>query len=170
MAITGLALGYFGLATIPILIIAAIAIPNLLRSRMAANEASAVGSLRTLTTAAVEYSATYGNGFPPSLETLGGMANQTAASCDEAKLIDTVLSGEGSGSSPEKSGYRFTYRPGPSIPAPAQGCSVPGVAAFSVQADPVMPGTTGQRHFFVDQTGVIRSEMEHPASADSPPL
>jgi type II secretory pathway pseudopilin PulG len=50
-----------------ILIIAAIAIPNLLRSRMAANEASAVGSIRTINTAAITYSATYGNGFPPGL-------------------------------------------------------------------------------------------------------
>ena len=49
-----------------ILIIAAIAIPNLLRSRMAANEASAVGSIRTMNTAAITYSSTYGNGFPPA--------------------------------------------------------------------------------------------------------
>ena len=49
-----------------ILIIAAIAIPNLLRSRMAANEASAVGSIRTMNTAAITYSSTYGNGFPPN--------------------------------------------------------------------------------------------------------
>ena len=49
MAIAGLVLGYIGFAAIPfILIIAAIAIPNLLRARMAANEASAVGSLRTI--------------------------------------------------------------------------------------------------------------------------
>ena len=47
-----------------ILIIAAIAIPNLLRSRMAANEASAVGSIRTMNTAAISYNSTYGNGFP----------------------------------------------------------------------------------------------------------
>lgn len=170
MAIAGLVLGYFGVAVIPILIIAAIAIPNLLRARMAANEASAVGSLRTITTAAVEYSATYGNGFPPSLATLGGATKQTTASCNEAQLIDTLLSGELSGRSPEKSGYRFTYQPGSSVPARAQGCSVPGVATFSIQADPITSGTMGQRHFFVDQTGVIRAEAEHPASADSPPL
>jgi type IV pilus assembly protein PilA len=47
MALTGLLLGYLGIAFIPILIIAAIVIPNLLRSKMAANEASAVGSLRS---------------------------------------------------------------------------------------------------------------------------
>ena len=59
-----------------ILIIAAIAIPNLLRSRMAANEASAVGSLRTMNTAAVHYTTTYGIGFPALLTDLG-----PAASC-----------------------------------------------------------------------------------------
>jgi prepilin-type N-terminal cleavage/methylation domain-containing protein len=47
-----------------ILIIAAIAIPNLLRARIAANEASAVGSARTMNTAAVTFASTYGNGFP----------------------------------------------------------------------------------------------------------
>src|SRR5579863_8468103 len=57
-----------------ILVIAAIAIPNLLTARMSANEASAVGSLRTINVAAVTYSATYGDGFPPSLGVLGGPA------------------------------------------------------------------------------------------------
>ena len=50
-----------------ILIIAAIAIPNLLRSRMAANEASAVGSIRTMNTAAITFNSTYGDGFPRTL-------------------------------------------------------------------------------------------------------
>ena len=54
-----------------ILIIAAIAIPNLLRARIAANEASAVGSVRTLDTSEITYSATYGTGFAP-LASLGG--------------------------------------------------------------------------------------------------
>jgi prepilin-type N-terminal cleavage/methylation domain-containing protein len=54
-----------------ILIIAAIAIPNLLRSRMAANEASAVGSIRTINTAAISYNSSYGNGFPVNLAQIG---------------------------------------------------------------------------------------------------
>ena len=53
-----------------ILIIAAIAIPNLLKARIAANEASAVGTLRTMNTAAVTYQSTYNNGFPRSLRPL----------------------------------------------------------------------------------------------------
>ncbi len=76
-----------------ILIIAAIAIPNLLRSRMAANEASAVGSLRTVNTAAVTFSSTYSDGFPPTLGVLGGASGVTTATCKSALLIDTRLSG-----------------------------------------------------------------------------
>src|SRR5437868_7824897 len=73
-----------------ILIIAAIAIPNLLRSKMAANEASAVGSLRTINTAEVTYSSTYGTGYT-DLTTLG-----------TSGLLDNVLSAG------TKSGYTFT--------------------------------------------------------------
>ena len=92
-----------------ILIIAAIAIPNLLRSRIAANQASAVGSLRTLNTAEITYSSTYNVGFTAdhglsgSRPTAGANPTSTAAG-----LIDSVLA---SGS---KSGYSFTYSPGPS--------------------------------------------------------
>src|ERR1035437_4476990 len=87
-----------------ILIIAAIAIPNLLRSKMAANEASAVGSLRTINTASVAYSTTYGN-YPNALSNL---ATNGTASSTAADLIDTVL---GAGT---KSGYTFTFLPGAS--------------------------------------------------------
>ena len=75
-----------------ILIIAAIAIPNLLRSRMAANEASSVGSIRTINTSAVTYSSTYpSNGFPVSLAAMGG-ANPCTAAPANACLLDPVLS------------------------------------------------------------------------------
>ena len=59
-----------------ILIIAAIAIPNLLRSKMAANEASAVGSMRTINTSSVEYSTTYGVGYPGRSRILAGRARR----------------------------------------------------------------------------------------------
>ena len=74
------------------LLVLAIAIPNLLKSKLAANEASAAGSLRTLTTAAIEYKDQYGH-LPPSLDSLSA-----------ANLIDPTL---GSGN---KSGYSFTYQ------------------------------------------------------------
>ena len=74
-----------------ILIIAAIAIPNLLRSRMAANEASAVGSIRTMNTAAITYSSTYGNGFPPTLAAIGTTGTAAVELRRTASLLDTVL-------------------------------------------------------------------------------
>src|ERR1035437_6076740 len=109
-----------------ILIIAAIAIPNLLRSKMAANEASAVGSLRTINTASVAYSTTYGN-YPPTLASLetGSTVSSTAAD-----LIDTVL---GSGT---KSGYHFVLTAGT------------GNQSYTLTAAPVTANVTGQRGFF----------------------
>ncbi len=85
-----------------ILIIAAIAIPNLLRSKMAANEASAVGSMRTLNTASVTYSTTYG-GYPHLLSNLAPASPATSTSAD---LVDSVLSGG------TKTGYTFTFSAG----------------------------------------------------------
>jgi prepilin-type N-terminal cleavage/methylation domain-containing protein len=121
-----------------ILIIAAIAIPNLLRSRMAANEASAVGSLRTLNTASVQYSTTYGIGFPDDIADLGPATPATSAAAD---LIDSVLA------SGNKSGYTFVLAPG----------AVAG-DTYTITATPTTVGTTGQRMFFTDQTGVIRQD------------
>ncbi|MGB8592793.1 MAG: prepilin-type N-terminal cleavage/methylation domain-containing protein, partial [Candidatus Acidiferrales bacterium] len=89
-----------------ILIIAAIAIPNLLRARIAANQASAVGSLRTITSAEVTFSSTYNDGFTPDLVTLSAPAGTTTATCTQSALIDEVL---GSG---VKSGYTFTFTAG----------------------------------------------------------
>ena len=105
VAIAGLVLGYAGLAIIPfILIIAAIAIPNLLRAKQAANQASAVGSLRTINIAAVQYASGYENGFPSSLEALG-TASGALADCNHAGLLDAPLAFG------QKSGYVFTYTP-----------------------------------------------------------
>jgi len=94
-----------------ILIIAAIAIPNLLSSRMSANEASAVGSLRTYTTAMIAYSAQCPNiGFPNDLTGLG----PGAGDCTGMGVVDDVLGGS---ITPAKNGYAFTYVvvPGPAL-------------------------------------------------------
>ena len=86
-----------------ILIIAAIAIPNLLRSKMAANEASAVGSLRTINTAQVTYSSTYGQGYAAALVILSPPAGGCGVpSVTLACLLDSNLGGG------TKSGYTFT--------------------------------------------------------------
>ncbi len=123
-----------------ILIIAAIAIPNLLRSRMAANEASAVGSIRTINTSAVTYSSTYPNlGFPASLTALGGAAPCTATSA-AACLLDQVLSAG------TKSGYGFVWTSDAATPS----------VGYTIAATPVSVGSTGQRMFCSDMSGVIR--------------
>jgi type IV pilus assembly protein PilA len=134
-----------------ILIIAAIAIPNLLRSRMAANEASAVGSIRTINTAAISYNSSYGNGFP-SLLTEIGTTGTVAVSCNNAEYIDSVLTAG------TKSGYTFALGAGTTAVAAAPaGCATPGyIDGYTATAVPGTLGTTGQRSFCSDATGVIR--------------
>lgn len=146
-----------------ILIIAAISIPNLLRSKMAANEASAVGSVRTINVAAVEFQSIYGSGYPTSLRQLGGSGGAT--SCSNAQLIDSVLS------TGVKSGYNLTVIPG-TQPVPAssvpQGCT-PGFSdGYVVTANPTTVGSTGQRAFCSDASGVIRANPTGTAVYASP--
>ena len=136
-----------------ILIIAAIAIPNLLRSKMAANESSAVGSLRTINTACVTYASTYGIGFPVALANIGPAAAATAANAD---LIDAVLTAG------NKSGYTFLL-----TGAAAVGGVVPTYTATAV---PNAYNQTGNRAFFTDQSGVIRQNVGAPATVASTPI
>ena len=125
-----------------ILIIAAIAIPNLLRSRMAANEASAVGSLRTINTAEVTFATTYpAQGFSPDLVSLGGVAPCLNATVAAACLIDDVLS-----TTAKKSGYSFL----------ANGVAPLPMVTYVSSALPTIVGQSGQRSFCSDQSGVIR--------------
>jgi len=122
-----------------ILIIAAIAIPNLLRSRMSANEASAVGSIRTINTSAVMYSATYPDaGFPASLAALGGASPCTATEAQACLLDEFLASGT-------KSGYAFAWTGDGNTPS----------VGYAIAATPVSVGSTGQRMFCSDQSGVI---------------
>jgi type IV pilus assembly protein PilA len=138
-----------------ILIIAAIAIPNLLRSRMAANEASAVGSLRTVNTASVTYSTEYpATGYPASLAVLKPVAAGVGATSAAADLIDVVLSGG------TKSGYSFTFTSDGKTPS----------LTYSNTAQPVTPGSSGQRYFFTNQSGVIRGNATAPATVADLPL
>ncbi|MGD0965639.1 MAG: prepilin-type N-terminal cleavage/methylation domain-containing protein [Candidatus Acidiferrales bacterium] len=125
-----------------ILIIAAIAIPNLLRSRMAANEASAVGSVRTINTSEVTYSSTWGLGYAAALSNLASSAGVCTASSTQACLVDPVL---GAGA---KSGYLFAAVGNTPVGGANQG--------FEVNATPATVGTTGTRAFCADQSGVIR--------------
>lgn len=148
MALAGLIMGYISVAILPfvLLIAAAIAIPNLLRARIAANEASSVGSLRTINTANVTYASTYGVGFAPSLSALGG-GSPCQPSKEHACLIDSVLS------SGQKSGYRFTYT--------AEDSDHDGVVdKYFFEAEPISKGSSGQSTYCSDESGVIRQQRD----------
>ena len=136
-----------------ILIIAAIAIPNLLRSKMAANEASAVGSLRTLNTACITYSPTYG-GYPSTLATMGGEDSGSLPTSTAAQLIDNVLQ------TGIKTGYSFSF-------SAAAADSAGNIDSYIITASPIKPGTTGIRYFYTDQTGVIRANSAGAAATSS---
>ena len=138
-----------------ILIIAAIAIPNFIQSKMRANEASAVQNVRNITTAEVIYSTTYSIGFSADLPSLGGsgaVVNQTSA-----QLIDSVLSAG------TKSGYTYSY-------AVLTSDSLGNPTSYSINADPTVQNYTGTRHFYSDQTALIRENDTVPAGPTDNPI
>jgi type IV pilus assembly protein PilA len=138
-----------------ILIIAGIAIPNYIQSKMRGNESSAVQSLRIISAAELSYSNTYGINFSNTLSDLsgtGGNPSQTSAG-----LVDSIV---GSG---QKSGYIFSYTP---VLLDDQGHP----RTYALTADPIVQGRTGQRHFYADQTGVIRVNASVPAGPTDSPI
>jgi prepilin-type N-terminal cleavage/methylation domain-containing protein len=135
-----------------ILIIAAIAIPNLLASRMAANESAAVGATRTLNTALLNYSSQCPQiGFPTDLTALG----PGAGDCTGMGAVDETLGGS---ANPTRGGYTFTYAPISTMTAGYND-------RYTINADPVSQDT-GTRHFFTDYSGVIRYNSTSSASAN----
>ena len=138
-----------------ILVIAAIAIPNFLRSRVAANQSSAVASLHTLEIAEMTYSSTYGAGFSFNMSYLAPPTGSASPTSTAAGLIDSVLA------SGVKSGYNFTYSPGP-IDTSGR------VNAFSFNANPIS-SSTGTQYYYTDESGVIRQNSTNAAgTTDSP--
>ena len=136
-----------------ILIIAAIAIPNLLRARMSANEASAVGSVRSINNAEASYNAVYTNvGFSTSLTALGGTAPCTPSS-NSGCFIDSVLSNG------TNSGYSFAVQVGSTPPASGLNLS------YSAVATPQALDITGSRYFCSFEDFVVRSS----SAAIAPP-
>ena len=149
LAIAGLVTNILCLATvIPMLVIAAIAVPNLLAARRAANEASSITTLRRIFAAEATYQAAAGNGSYGTLD-------QLAAS----HLIDQNLA------TGTRSGYKFTIE----LNTSSRYENLPG---FQVNAVPIEYGNHGNRSFYVDETGVIRGENNRGAVATelSPPL
>jgi len=137
IALAGLILGYLGIIFIPIiLIVAAIAIPNLLRARIAANEASAVASVREIVSAEISYQATHRDaGFTCSFSDLSG------------QLDSHVAAGL-------KHGYTFFLQ---SCTAEKEGGAI---SKFQITAVPKVPNTSGRRAFCTDESAVIRSDAE----------
>ena len=136
-----------------ILVGSAIAIPNLLRARMASNEAAAIGALRTVNTAQIAYAASYPQrGFARSLAALGpDPRGGSAHSAEHANMLDATL-GDAScaaGAWCEKSGYRFSLK---------AACAERGCREFVVTATPVS-SNTGTRNFCSTSDGVIRSNV-----------
>jgi type IV pilus assembly protein PilA len=135
-----------------ILIIAAIAIPNLLRAQMAAHESSAVGTVRTIVTSEVTYQSTWNSGYALLLTNLGGVAPCGPATAAAACLIDNVIATGG-----PKSGYLI---------AAIGANTVNGITnTFGVSAYPVTPGSTGTRTFCSDESGVLRFDQTGTAMA-----
>lgn len=136
-----------------ILIIAAIAIPSFLRSRIAANQASAIQSLRVISTAEVTYSTTYGTGYSTSLAVLGPPASGQQPTATAAGLLDETLA---AGS---KSGYSFSYT------ASLFSAATNTWNGYTLLANPTSYGQTGGVYYFQDQSFVIRANSTSPASS-----
>lgn len=139
-----------------ILIISAIAIPNLIRARISANEASAVTSVHAVSTAEIGYQSSYPTiGFSASLANLGngGITPCPVTSTASCFLDPSLASGS-------KSGYSFTYASDGNTPS----------LGFTLIAVPQSYGITGQTSFYTDQTNVIRYNSTTTASATDPAL
>jgi prepilin-type N-terminal cleavage/methylation domain-containing protein len=138
-----------------ILVIAAIAIPSLIRSRIVANQASAIESLRVLGTSEVTYAAIYGGGYSATLTALGPVPAGGVATVTAAGLIDDLLA------SGFKSGYAFTY-------TPTLLDTTGRYNGYSILANPVDVGISGNDYYFEDETHLIRMNTTAQAgSSDS---
>ncbi|MGH8246751.1 MAG: type II secretion system protein [Gammaproteobacteria bacterium] len=140
--------------------IAAMALPALLRARLQANEANAAGAMKVIVKSQVAYALAFNTGYSADLYSLGptGGGNPSAGRAD---LVDEIIAGSVPGSLAfTKAGYLFTYTP--------QG-AFPNVQTFTLTAAPAIPGSTGRRYFYADQTLIIRGSTTGPAgSGDSP--
>jgi len=127
-----------------ILIVAAIAVPNYLRARESANEASAVSSIHAVNTGEITYSTLYPTtGFSATLVDLGPTVSN---------IIDSNLA------SGQKSGYQFTYASAGATPR----------TQYTLNVDPLVRGVTGARSFYSDQVSLIHYNETAAAGAGDP--
>ena len=142
-----------------IALLAAIAIPNLLRARLNANEGAAIGNMHTLVTAMGSYQANQSPAtYPSALENLGNASPE---------YIDDYLAGvtgEPAANKAKKQGYYFTYTPEAAVGGVIYG--------YKVSASPVQAGKTGNRWFIADGTGVVRNDKDKDGNIDAtdPPI
>ena len=130
-------------------IIAAVAVPGLLRARMTGNETSAIVSLKAVTSAQVAYSASCGqNGYATSFTVLGTPPPGTTEAFISADL--------GLAAAPQKSGYNFTLGPGAgAAPGPVDCNGTPTTSSFYASATPQTFGSTGSRSFATNAGNTI---------------
>ena len=141
-------------------IIAAIAVPGLLRARMSGNETSAIGGLRAVNTAEVSYSSACGNGaYAILFDTLGNPppgGTQAFLSEDLSK----------NGVSPQKSGYTYTLTQGNMGAAGPQDCNMQATdVTFYATSLPTSPASTGNRAFATSQAGAIWQDVANAGAA-----
>lgn len=133
-----------------IMVILVIALPGLLHTTIARNQGAALASLRIINAAEFTYKSTYNTGYSSTLAQLGPPTSGNP-SPNVAGLVDAgVASGR-------KSGYVFTY----TAAAPADGV----IQHYTLTADPITPGATGQTFYFTDESNKIHVNSSHPASA-----
>jgi type IV pilus assembly protein PilA len=136
-----------------LLILAAIEIPNLLRARMAANQAAAVANLKIIEAAEITFAVTYNQGYSSTLAQLGSSGQP--ASAQAADLIDGMLSGG------QKGGYSYLYVPGPVVDGK--------VETYTLKAVPSMPCSTGDQYYSLDpssQSSVLSQSFQSVADQD----
>lgn len=165
MALTGLILGYISLLFIPI--IAAIAIPNLLRARVSANEAAAAATVRSINTAQITYSTQYpDHGYAPDLATLGPgpSGSCSTGTAQSGCLLNNIVGASRctAGQWCAKTGYKFTV---------SAVCDSAGVCSnYVITATPQVSGSTGRKSFCSTSDSVVRTSdrgtLDAPATAD----
>jgi type IV pilus assembly protein PilA len=138
-----------------ILIICAIAVPNMFRAKISANESSAVAALRTIISGEITYSTMYPTiGYSTSLSSLGGISCSVPTST-AACIIDNTLATSTSVSA-SKSGFYFTYTPDSTL-------------GYTTLADPAYWNRSGTKHYYTDSTGVIHYNASNTTSSPSDP-
>jgi type IV pilus assembly protein PilA len=148
------------IVVVVIAILAAIAIPGLLRARMQGNEASAIGSMRTVNSAQATFAASCGGGGYDISATADGLSTPPVAGSPAFLPTDVTAAFAAT----PKSGYLFTLADDPDGTdevLAADSCTgvVPTMTGFFATGEPIDPGITGVRYFATDSSGAIRQDV-----------